>query len=302
MGKAIFGMCVVAVLSAGIWFQSQWTRHDTVWWQNEVTLTDLRSRLEVSRYRLEQLDTGFNPEALEAARLESALLTKSISEATAKRDDLAAHVQREIAGMESARKSIRDKLRANEVGTERAEFTISGGRSFTDVRIVSIDDGGVTFRHSLGSSRVSYADLTPAQRDAFAMEEAAARNAELAEQRNARAYESWLTAEVKLQQEKKEEVRESAVYSSYPRYSVPVSAGPVSYATAPPRTLSQTRLLGTQKVRLSRNWSGRYSSHPRANRFYYPPYRYQSARATLPKNSFVPAGLPPAYPKSSNTP
>ncbi|MDP4625597.1 MAG: hypothetical protein NWT08_10730 [Akkermansiaceae bacterium] len=57
-----------------------------------------------------------------------------------------------------------EERRAAAIGAEMENFTGADGRIYKDVRITRIDDGGISIRHSTGTARLRYGDLTPSQR------------------------------------------------------------------------------------------------------------------------------------------
>ncbi|MGJ8642527.1 MAG: hypothetical protein ACSHX9_03890 [Luteolibacter sp.] len=57
-----------------------------------------------------------------------------------------------------------EERRAAAIGQEMENFTGADGRIYKDVRITRINDGGISIRHSTGTARLRYGDLTPSQR------------------------------------------------------------------------------------------------------------------------------------------
>ena len=138
--------------------------------------------------------------------------------------------------------------RAASIGKVMKDFTSADGRVFKDVRITRIDDGGVSIRHSNGTARLRYGDLSPAQRERYGLDredaieryrlEAKVKNeyetavAEKQKERSAKAaatYEAELQAEAKFAEARRAAIlaRENQILSN------PIPENPtVNLATA----------------------------------------------------------------------
>ncbi len=165
---------------------------DMISWELEREQVLLSQRLALQQYRLEQAgprpDTALLREALETenhARIAAGALRTT-----------KAGLSREIAALAADLESLRDRnvrqRREAAIGRTMATFEAEGGRVYDDVRIMAVNDAGVTLRHRDGSVRLKYSELSMEQREWLGLEHATAVAAEETEREDALAYESWI--------------------------------------------------------------------------------------------------------------
>ncbi len=194
MVKAIVCVVLVAVLSAAAWIRESGKKEveQAIWWDNQRMLESLRQDLHMSRFRFEKRDTGFNPADLEKARAKKEELAARLEGLEAYRAELADEVQQGGRELAELQQDTLRQIRNRALGKEWKEFVSASGKVFENARVVLIDDAGVTLRHSVGSTRVHFRDLSGEQRAVFGLDAISAAVADAQEKRNAHAYESWL--------------------------------------------------------------------------------------------------------------
>ncbi len=164
------------------------------------------------------------------------------------------------------------------IGLETERLVVRDGRSFDKVRIVSVDDGGVSIRHEQGAARLRYADLTPEQQAKFGMDAALAAAAEKRERQEIAAYDQWHEAETAKSGQTE---RRGAALAARRRTSAAADRGPASAPDDSRRTgaLSQpARTFGSGSI----YGSSRYrSSRPTYRNAYY--YQSYTPRSGYPR-------------------
>lgn len=166
-------------------------------YSGEQQIIELDHRQKLLSYRLEQ--TGGTIEGdIQRATQESASSAKRICELT----DLRHGVLQEIKQLEKSFGEFKSqaikKRREVAMGMQFDQLVVRNGRSFEKVRVVSIDDAGVSIRHSCGAARLRHGDLTESQQTEFGIEACLAAAAERRELEANASYENWLAREMSL--------------------------------------------------------------------------------------------------------
>ena len=153
--------------------------------------------------------------------------------------------------------------RRNATGQKFKSYGLADGRKLQDAVIMSIDDAGVTIRHSDGSARLRYADLDEAQRQFFGLEETSSLAAQEQESREALAYERWIDSGVAAVREKEEQASAAARSREQraERTRNLLASNQISSANVSPLS---------QPAKSFGGYSGYYSSY----RYNRPTYRY----------------------------
>lgn len=238
----IIGCLIFGAIATGAVMGYRLTRdtHDTVWWENESIRADLAGQLKLAKYRLSVRDTGFDPASLERAEQEKATLQERISSLQKQQRGLTASI-RDVETEQALYQERRLRfVQERSLGKEWPEFISGEGRIFKDVKVAAVDDAGVTLRHRDGSTRIRFNELSEAQRAEFGLNEEKAVAADLAERRNAAAYELWQDAEIAKAERKQRlegrilaQVVNSPIPLQTKRYTKPVD----STLSAAPRIL-----------------------------------------------------------------
>lgn len=236
--------------------------------QNEREIVELQAALSLAQYRYEQAGGDARFEAGSGA-VDGAAAGVRLSAVQAERDLLAA----ELEGLESElavfRKETVQRYRQSVIGKSFAELEAGGGRVYTDASVASISDSGVVIRHRDGSARLAYNDLTPEQRELFALD---ATDAKLAEERELQA----------LAQYERALDRQMAVVEREQRIAAAASAAEAKASAA-------SRALMLASVRNERRERASLLSEParsigrssRSHYTYFDGYTYYSSRPTI---------------------
>ncbi len=291
---ACLSLCAL-VVGGFYYFDRPTPPGDEVWWENERHQADLQNQIRIVSLRLERREqegeAGKLAEATANLELRIGRFDKLMGEYEA--------LSQEVEEMEGAFLAFREKrlreLRDRATGREWAEFVSVSGRVLKNVKVIAVDDGGVTLRHEDGSARMRYDDLTEEQRFLFGLEEGAAIAAMKEEYRRAHDYEQWVR-KGKEQAEIAELVqREEAAmmrYSAASRASFP-RAKRFRAVTPPPVTASngnsplKMRSLSDPPQKVNQNPRFRVRGAPRYT------YYYGSSGYAGPG---VPLKIPPVAP------
>jgi len=180
-------------------------------------------------------------------------------------------LQAELEEMQSQwtdfrRSTIREQ-RQRAMGKTFEVLQSSSGRTFNDVRVSVIDDGGVTIRHADGSARLGFEDLDARQRAFFGLEADLSLAAAEKESRDAAAYERWVEAGLAQNEAKSQRASEIAMREAADARRKQTALLGRQLAAANERPLAQVATsVG------NRSWSSsRYSS---SYQTYRPTYRY----------------------------
>ena len=252
-------MIVAAVLAAGCG-----KRQDTVdWWQAEQERIELSQQLELKNYRFEQTYSR-DFEQLESFRRSTKVVGPQLISLRQQRLTLGNQIESLEGQWGHFRESaIRDQ-RQQAMRKTFEKLTMVSGRTFENASVASIDDAGVTIRHTDGSARLRYADLDAKQRIFFGLEADLAQAAEEKEAQDIAAYENWVETQMLALNEKK--MKESAV------------AERVESANQRTRAVRAAQMVTAANVRPlaqpASNVSNRSWSYSRGSSNYRPSYRY----------------------------
>lgn len=180
----------------------------SVYWDTEREVVELTQKLKLAEYRLGLMP---NREVVDAGAVmdNARKLDRRLSELRADQASLVDEIKDlEIRKSELVQTAIRN-IRAKAHGRKFGTFATTDGRTFEDVMITGVDDGGIALRHAHGTARLRYSDLSLEQREEFGLEEKSALAAEDRERREAVAYEQRMDEELGAMREKEE--REAAI-------------------------------------------------------------------------------------------
>lgn len=257
MYKVIAGVCVVAAVSAGAWSHySNRAKHESIWFEDECLLVDLRQEVKLAQYKFQKADTGFDPALLEKAVAERAELREAVAELTAAKDEMAALLESRQAQLAKFQKDTLQEVRSRTLGKEWKEFKVTDGRVYENVTVVSVNDSGVNLRHSDGSARVHFRDLTDEQRNAFGLDAISASVADAEERAHALAYEASVDAALEEQDSRKffAELQQARV-AKFARPALQASAArriEAARQSGGSKLSEPPRLVGTQSRRTGR--------------------------------------------------
>lgn len=290
-------MLWVAALSGMTLLSScQPKREDLALWELEQSRIELQERLNLLNYRL-QVREGGNAGSLADLQSTLAASSRRKQELLAERNTLTG----EIASLETAAEELEQawvlQQRGRAAGASFERWVTLSGRQLENVKVVGIDDGGVSVRHDHGSATLRFDDLTSEQRIYFGLTASRAAAAENREQLASAAYERHVEQQLNLA---KERGRESAAIP-------PKSRGPETPARQASLTVAaSTRVSPLSKPATpfgSRTWSGDSYRHRNAydgTYYYYYPSRqtcnpFQSAPRELLKKPTGPISIPNPY-------
>lgn len=252
-------------------------KKDTVWWGNEKTTIELKNELALANYRASQLGpvekVGEDRDLPLAAELmEEIVLLKNL------RDEL----KRSVAEMDGAwddfRSNVLESRRAELTGKTFATFQTADGKTYREVMVTKIDNGGVSLRHGDGTARLRFNDLDSQEQCYFGLDGELAATAIHTEHTRRIAYDQWigkgLAAAEKKQaaqaKSRRDEERELASTRSLAaaRQTSSISAS-VSPLTSSFGGLGETSTFSTGSSRHSRRYSSYGSYYSRPTVYYY---------------------------------
>jgi len=243
---------------------------DDGWWYRESERIELSKKVELYQLRLENRGEA-HPEVFEQLRY----TTSKLSNLREKHARLIEEIEAGEQAFASYRQQTIAALRERSTGLVFESFQTGSGRTFKDVKVVSVSDAGVTIRHDYGSARLSYKDLTPRQRAEFGVEEVTALAAERTERERAEAYESWIEEEMDSLAVEQELAEKLNVKNTLAQASL------TSKTSRPQATASRSRLSDapkrfgtTPRYRARRSNYTTYYVH----RNYYPNFKDYSYR------------------------
>jgi hypothetical protein len=247
-------------------------REDLALWELEQSRIELQERLNLLNYRL-QVREGGDADLLADLQSTLAASLRRKQELLAERNTLTG----EIASLETAAEELEQawvlQQRGRAAGASFERWITLSGRQLENVKVVGIDDGGVSVRHEHGSATLRFDDLTSEQQIYFGLTASRAAAAENREQLASAAYERHVEQQLNLTKE-----RESAAMP-------PASRGPETPALQASRTVAaSTRVSPLSKPATpfgSRTWSG---DSYRRRTSYYDTYYYYPSRQSC--NSF----------------
>ena len=253
-----------AIIAATLMAAGCGKRQDTAdWWQGEQQRIELSHQLELKKYRFEQA-YSHDFEQLESFRRSIKVAAPQLISLRQQRLTLGDQIGSLEGQWGHFRESaIRDQ-RQQAMRNSFEKLTLVSGRTFVNASVASIDDAGVTIRHSDGSARLRYADLDAKQRILFGLEADLAQAADEKEARDVAAYESWVETRMLALNEKK--IKESAVAerveSANQRTRAALAAQMVTAANVRPLAQPASN-VGSRSWSYSRDYSN-----------YRPSYRY----------------------------
>lgn len=191
-------------------------RKDAGYWEIEREKIELEQQLKLLEYKAGRTGNG-SPEEL--PRLENTLRELGARKISllGNRSALVAGIRQiERQSAELGRLEIQDR-RMDSLGRKFDSLALKDGRTFQNVAITGIDDGGVAIRHEDGAARLRYAELSPEQCALFGLEESAALAAENRERRESIAYERQLDEEMEVLRDKEERAASIASWDDHAR-------------------------------------------------------------------------------------
>jgi hypothetical protein len=263
-------------------------KHQAAWWEAEKERIELTQQLELKKYRLEQI-LGSDFEDLQKARATSekmVALRKSL-------EPQKSQVLTELQSLEQQWVGFRESMirdqRQRAIGKSFDKLVLASGRSFEKVSVSAINDSGVTIRHSDGSARLRFDDLSAQQRWQFGLEEDLAIAAHQKESENAAEYERWVDTRLASNQAKLKEEAETArqeeIAASRTRANLLASqtvSANVSPLSRPASTVSYSSSRSYRSGPTYYNTGYSYCS-PVVRRCYYPQVR--SVREFMRQNT-----------------
>lgn len=148
--------------------------------------------------------------------------------------------------------------RMDSLGKSLDSFKTVGGRTYQDVTITKINAGGLSLRHSEGTVRLRFEDLSTGQRKYFGIEEEAAKKIYQREAARRAAYEGLVEkreeerrVRVKEEAEERKEERRLEMAAIAAERAKAIAVTPV--ATIPPRP---TIIRVDTRARRSRSYHG----------------------------------------------
>lgn len=221
---------------------------------------DLVQQLALKEFRLSQRGGGSmgNLDGLQREFLE---LQSSMDSLVAKSDLLKDEIVSLETGMQTMREDFLKNRRSAIAGKTFAEFTTWKGRTYREVSISSVDDGGVTIRHADGSARVTFADLNEDQRMMFGLDAQLAMAAIEKEKADAIEYDQWIGSKLAANRAAKEKLAKLSA-ASVPKVRPRSRASDTTIA-------ANVNPLTKPSSEVSSRYSSRYT-RSRPTYYYYP--------------------------------
>lgn len=192
--KKLLTIAMTGVLAGGMLASTSCRRAgDTAWHSEERVRIELEHHLQLLNYRFDTKGGGLTDELEETiGRTERNKLAVADLKAQL------AGLEREVEDLDTkmaqlAEESARE-ARKKALGTQFETLEVANGRSYQDVTVTQITEGGVAIRHSSGSARFRPSDLTAEQQRLFGISSVAAAQEERIEASEAVAYERHLDA------------------------------------------------------------------------------------------------------------
>jgi hypothetical protein len=179
----------------------------------------------------------------------------------------------EVRNEEFVRLAIQG-LRMKALGRKFDRFSVNDGRTFENVTVTGVDDGGVAIRHEHGTARFRFAELSAGQSELFGLDERSGLAAADRERRESIAYERRIDEELDAMREKEERIAAVARRSEDARMSRPLMAVNSSRQPASPLAKPASPVGSGYSYRSSYGYSG--------YRSYRPTYRYVYYHRSVP--------------------
>lgn len=275
-GKSVWRCAVAIALVSLIFPGCDNNRQEIACWEAEREKNELAQRLELMKYRYELSEPGAFSEL---ARLENTMqeLDRRTGILLRNLSDLGV----EIAALERQNEDFErlaiQNQRMNALGRKFGSFALKDGRTFRNVSITGVDDGGVAIRHEHGAARLRYEELSPEQCVLFGLEEESSRLAIIRETQESLAYERWMDRAMVVAREKED-------YASLPANKQAIENRGENLMVARASANWRLRPLARPATPVgSRSWSRGWYRYSRCR--YYSPYGYVFYYRAAP-NSF----------------
>lgn len=186
----LVGAQLLALFGGGCCRRSAVTALDLDWRRLEADRIQLAQRVALLRVRLEKIEAREK----ELAQLvsDSAHSSERLGLLLERADELRAGIEAESERLAQLREQRLQGNREASLGRAFEVFQGPGGRAYQDVVITRVSDIGIEFRHASGSARLTAAELTDGQREAFGLKSELSGEALAAERRTAQSYASWV--------------------------------------------------------------------------------------------------------------
>ena len=167
----------------------------------------MTQKIELAQYRISQIP----PSALNSTPED---IAEHIGELQARRnslamrkDELSNTVSRLQEGWDKFRRDILTTARAAVIGREYEIFETARGKAYQDALVARIDDLGVAIKHTHGSARIGFNDLSVEEQAFFGLDSELASAALVEERRYLATYERQIDREMQIIVEKQKEAR-----------------------------------------------------------------------------------------------
>lgn len=241
---------------------------NSAYWETEREEIELTQQLKLAEYRLGMTGSDGCNGVAELQRVEGNLRDLNVRALALRRDRSALDSEvreLEFRNRETERLAVQN-LRMKSVGRTFDTLAVNNGRTFENVSVTGVDDGGVAIRHEHGTARLRYSDLSAGQCALFGLDESSALAAEDRERRESIAYERRIDEELDAMRENEEQIAAVARKSEeadFPRALMTANT-----------TTRETSPLAKPATRVGRGSSYRYSDGYSGYRSYRPRYRY----------------------------
>lgn len=248
-------------------------------------LIELQQRLKLLQYRAGVMGTG-TYDQLQSAEASLHANEDRVRRLAEERTDLIVFLDELEERFSAARNDVIKERRSRAVGQELGQIVVRDGRSFEQVRIVSVDDAGVSIRHAHGAATLRYSELTSGQQEHFGLIEELATAAEERERQEIAAFEQHIADEMALvrEQQKEESFKREPSFRPAPRLAARSTGGFRPSALSEP-----ARRFG------SGGYSRYRSSRPTYRYVYYYQPNWRSP-CTSPRSSAFVGSVSPVIP------
>ena len=269
-------------------------KRDSAWWANEKTIIELRNDIQLAKYNVQQMPSEKFADTTDSAESCSDLRDE-VSALSISKNRLSGEILEMKNNWEGFRRSILGERRSKTTGLTFNSITTTGGRTYDDVTISRIDDGGVSLRHRVGTARLRLEDLDQDRQAFFGLDREFALTAHEKESKRRMAYNQWVSkgmAAADAKQEKLDEERrkEEKLQASERALTASLRAARSTALSSSVGSLGETRTVST-----GRRYST-YGSYGRTRtRYYYPTNTSSSCPPTFGgyTNSYRPAVVAP---------
>jgi hypothetical protein len=179
------------------------------WWEQEHQRIELARQVELAEYRLTRAEANFvaaEEHAQWLAACEAADLRAT--ELRARKKELEGQIQAGLDQLTDYQRLAIEHRRKEMRNLEMDYLALDDRRTFFDVRVVAIDDAGVSIRHRDGSARLGIHDLSAEECLQFGIERTSALAALERERREAIAYEQQVAIDLARIEESERKSRE----------------------------------------------------------------------------------------------